>query len=112
MVSGAMDPRRGVDYRALLRDLTIAYRATEGLGAAAQAAAINAVLAKHNATADDVQYLRARARSRRRVELDGLSRRLGAVIEHREQEHEEDEATAEAVDRFLRGLGGAPPNPE
>lgn len=87
-----------MDDRALLRDLTNAIQSTEGQDATVQAGAISEVLARHGATVADVQRLLGWARSRRKNELAGLRRRLAGIIEHREV----DEATAAAVDRFLR----------
>jgi hypothetical protein len=87
-----------MDDRALLRDLKNAIQSTEGQGATAQAAAISEVLARHGATVADVQRLLGWARTRRKNELVGLQQRISGIIEHREI----DEATAAAVDRFLR----------
>jgi hypothetical protein len=92
---------RAVDDRALLRDLTAAIRETEGHGAQAQAAAIFAVLARHGATEADVRRLLGRARDRRGAELRALRSKLDVLIEEREDA----EATADAVDRFLREHG-------
>ncbi len=88
-----------MDDRALLRDLQAALHETEGQGAEAQAAAIGRVLAQHGATVADIYRLRGRARSRRQTELSALHQRLDGLIEQREIAR----ATAEAVDRFLRG---------
>ena len=95
-----------VDDRALLRDLTTAIQSTDGEGQAAQAAAIDAVLARHGASVADIHRLLGWANKRRRDELNSLQRRIGGIIEHREN-REIDAATADAVDRFLRRSGGA-----
>jgi hypothetical protein len=95
-----------VDDRVLLRDLRAAIQETDGQGAEAQARAIYAVLARHGATEADVRRLLGRARERRRTELSALHLHLDRLI----GEREEAEATAEAVDRFLREFGR--PDPE
>lgn len=94
-----------MDDRALLRDLKTAIQSTEGRGAEAQSAEINAVLARHGATVADVQRLLNWAKQRRRNELRSLRQRLDGIIVHRENE-EIDVATAEAVDHFLRQRSG------
>jgi hypothetical protein len=89
-----------VDDRALLRDLRAALERTEGSGAAERQRAIQDVLDAHGATADDVARLLRRARTQHRSQLQGLSSRLEDLIALREEE----QATAEAVERFLRDL--------
>ncbi len=90
-----------MDDRALLRDLKTAIRSTEGQGAEAQSQAIDAVLTQHGASVADIQRLLGLANRRRHTELLSLQRRIGGLIEHREN-LEIDTATADAVDRFLR----------
>lgn len=95
-----------VDDRALLRDLKEAIQSTDGQGAAAQARAIEEVLRRHGASAADVQRLLGVAKRRRHAEISGLQQRIDGLIESRANQ-EVDQATADAVDRFLRGLGGS-----
>ena len=94
-----------MDDRALLRDLKLAVQSTDGQGAEAQAQAIDAVLRRYGASVGDIQRLLGWANRRRRAELTSLQRRIDGLIENREN-HEVDEATADAVDRFLRGRNG------
>jgi hypothetical protein len=89
-----------VDDRQLLRDLQAAQERTAHESRAEQAAAIEAVLARHGATMADVQRLLTAARRRRNNELSRFQGGLAGLIEEREAES----ATADAVDRFLRGV--------
>ena len=90
-----------IDDATLLRELRRALDSVTGQGAEAQAAALRGVLARYNATLDDVTRAVRRVKERHRRELAGLTQRLARLAEQRE----EDEATADAVDAFLRGLG-------
>lgn len=82
----------------LLRDLQVALEQTAGQGHAAQAKAIEAVLARHGATLSDIQRLLLAARRRRYAEIARLHARLDGLIAEREVAQE----TADAADRFLR----------
>ena len=88
-----------VDDRALLRDLKAAMERTEGSPTPDRQDAIRGVLEEHGATLADLSRLLQRARSQHRVQLRGLSSRLGDLIARRE----EDESTVAAVEEFLRG---------
>lgn len=90
-----------IDDTTLLRELRRALEAAAGGGAEEQAAALREVLARYRATVDDVVRAVRRARERHQRELGGLTRRLARLADQRE----EDQATAEAVDTFLRSLG-------
>jgi hypothetical protein len=94
-----------VDDRALLRELKLAIQSTDGRSAEAQAQAIDAVLRRYGASVADIHRLLGWANKRRRAELTSLQRRIDGLIETREN-HEIDQATADAVDLFLRGRGG------
>jgi len=86
----------------LLRELRRALDAVTDQGADAQARALEETLQRLNATmADLVRALNA-VRERRRHELTGLAGRIGALAER----HAEAEETSDAVDRFLRSIGG------
>lgn len=87
-----------INQRLFLRDLQEALQKTEGQGSAARHQAIQAVMSKHGATADDVARLLGRARQQQRRELSGLASRLTGLIARRE----EMESTVAAVEEFLR----------
>ncbi len=89
-----------VDDATLLRELRRALDAAAPGGQAAQQAALREVLARYDATLDDVARAVARAKERHRRELSGLAQRLARLADQREQ----DAATADAVDSFLRSL--------
>jgi hypothetical protein len=84
----------------LLRELKLALERVAGEGQAAQAAALEETLRRLGATMADVTRALAVVRNRRRHELAALAGRIGALAEQRT----EAEDTADAVDRFLRGL--------
>ena len=90
-----------IDDSTLLRELRRALDTVAGEGPDAQSAALREVLARHNATVDDVARAVGRVKERHRRELSGLARRIGQLADQRA----EDEATAGAVDDFLRSLG-------
>jgi hypothetical protein len=89
-----------IDDAGLLRELRRALDAAAPDGPEAQAAALRAVLIRHDATLHDVARAVARVKQRHRRELAGLAQRLARLAELREEER----ATAEAVDAFLRSL--------
>lgn len=86
----------------LLRELRRALDEVGDQGIDAQARAIEATLRRLNATMPDVVRALNRVRERRRRELAGLAERIGALAEGRSAAEE----TADAVDRFLRRIGG------
>ena len=90
-----------IDDARLLRELRRALDEVAGQGTEAQAAALREVLARYGATVEDVARAVRRAKERHRRELAGLTQRLARLADQRA----EDEATAEAVDAFLRSIG-------
>ncbi len=86
----------------LLRELRRALDAVAAEGTEAQARALEETLRRCNASMSDVVRALGAVRDRRRRELSGLAGRIGALA----QSNAEAEETADAVDRFLRGLGG------
>ena len=90
-----------IDEAGLLRELRRALDTAAGGGTEAQAAALRDVLARYNATVEDVARAVRRARERHQRELGGLVQRIARLADQRE----EDQATVEAVDRYLRSLG-------
>ena len=86
----------------LLRELRRALDEVGDQGIEAQARAIEATLRRLNATMPDVVRALNRVRDRRKQELAGLAGRIGALAESQSEAEE----TAEAVDRFLRRIGG------
>jgi hypothetical protein len=89
----------------LLRELRRALDAVAGQGADAQARALEETMQRLNATMPDVVRALNGVRERRRTELAGLAGRIGALA----GSIEEAEATADAVDQFLRGMTGDRP---
>lgn len=85
----------------LLRELRRALDAAADGGTEAQAKALEEALGRLGATMADVARALNAVKERRRRELSGLARRIGALAE-RQADAEE---TADAVDRFLRDLG-------
>ncbi|MFN8556130.1 MAG: hypothetical protein U0531_01830 [Dehalococcoidia bacterium] len=90
-----------IDEAGLLRELRRAVDAAAVDGPEAQQAALRDVLARYNATLDDVTRAVRRARERHTREIAGLASRIARLADQRE----EDIATADAVDSFLRSLG-------
>ena len=86
----------------LLRELKLALERVSSADRAAQQSALEETLRRYNATMADVTRALSGVRNRRQQELTGLAGRLGALA----QQRTEAEETADAVDRFLRGLGG------
>jgi hypothetical protein len=86
----------------LLRELRRALDAVAGQGTGAQARALEETMRRYNATMPDVLRALNAVRDRRRRELARLAGRIEALATG----YEEAEQTADAVDRFLRGLGG------
>lgn len=89
-----------IDDTRLLRELRRALDEASGKGVDAQAAALRDVMARYGATEDDVRRAIRRVRDRHQRELTGLASRIARLADQRE----EDAATADAVDRFLRTL--------
>lgn len=90
-----------VDDMTLLRELRRAVDGAAEFGIDAQAQAVRDVLARHDATLEDVSRAVGKVKQRRRTELSGLSRRLSRLADQREDAV----STADAVDAFIRGLG-------
>ncbi len=88
----------------LLRELRRALDAVADQGSDAQARALQDTLVRLNATMQDVDRALRAVRDRRQRELSRLAGGIGAIAEGQV----EGEETADAVDRFVRGLGGAP----
>jgi hypothetical protein len=87
------------DEAALLRELRHTLEESAGLSHEALAEALRAVLTRYGASEADLSRLLSRAaRQRRARELSGLAHRLEQVAEQREDA----QATAQAVDLFLR----------
>ena len=86
----------------LLRELRRALDAVSGEGTEAQARALEETMRRHNATMPDVVRALNGVRERRRQELARLAGRIDAIATG----HEDAEETADAVDRFLRGMEG------
>ena len=93
-----------IDDATLLRELRRALDAVAGEGTEAQARALEETLRQYNASMTDVVRALGEVRDRRRRELSRLAGGIGAIAEG----HAEAEETADAVDRFLRGLAGEP----
>lgn len=91
-----------IDDTRLLRELRQALDVAAPGGPEAQSAALRDVLTRFNATLEDVARAVARARERRKRELTGLADRLTRLADQREDARD----TADAVDAFLRSLGG------
>ncbi len=89
-----------VDDATLLRELRRALDAAAADGPVAQQAALREVLARYDATLDDVARAVGRAKDRHRRELAALAQRLARLADQREEEAE----TADAVDAFLRSV--------
>jgi len=87
----------------LLRELRRALDAVAGQGTDAQARALEETMQRYNATMPDVVRALNGVRQRRRHELARLAGRIDALASG----YEEAEETAEAVDRFLREMGGS-----
>jgi hypothetical protein len=90
-----------VDDATLLRELRRALDSVAGQGQDAQAEALRGVLARLNATLDDVVRAVGRVKQRHARELSGLAQRLSALADQRA----EDAETADAVDSWLRAFG-------
>jgi hypothetical protein len=86
----------------LLRELRRALDAVASEGMGAQVRAVEETLRRYDATMADVQRALNAVKERRRRELAGLAGRIGAIAEGQSDAEE----TSDAVDRFLRGLGG------
>lgn len=89
----------------LLRELRRALDAVAGEGADAQARALEETMQRLDATMPDVVRALNSVRERRRTEIARLAGRIDALASG----FEEAEETAEAVDRFLRGMAGDRP---
>ena len=89
------------DDEQLLRELRRALERVAGQGREAQFAAMREVMNRHGVTLGDVSLAVQRMRARQRRELDGLAGRLAQLADLREEQA----ATADAVDAFLRSLG-------
>jgi regulator of protease activity HflC (stomatin/prohibitin superfamily) len=87
----------------LLRELRRALDAVAGEGRDAQAQAVEETMRRYNATMPDVVRALNSVRERHRQELAGLAGRIDALASG----YEGAQATADSVDRFLRGLGGS-----
>ncbi len=87
----------------LLRELRRALDDVSDDGTEAQSRALEETLRRFDATMADVARALNAVKERRRRELVGLAQRIGALAER----HADAEETADAVDRFLRDLGGA-----
>jgi archaellum component FlaC len=86
----------------LLRELRRALDAVAGQGTDAQVRAVEETLRRLDATMVDVTRALNGVKERRRQELSGLAQRIDALAERQEDAAE----TADAVDRFIRSLGG------
>ena len=86
----------------LLRELRRALDAVAGQGMGAQVRAVEDTLRRYDATMADVQRALNAVKERRQRELAGLAGRIRAIAEGQSDAEE----TADAVDRYLRGLAG------
>jgi len=86
----------------LLRELRRALDAVAGEGMGAQVRAVEDTLRRYDATMADVQRALRAVKERRQRELAGLAGRIRAIADGQSEAEE----TADAVDRFLRGLAG------
>jgi hypothetical protein len=85
----------------LLRELKKAVDAAAPEGPKAQAAALEAILRRYDATMADVARALGEVRNRRKRELSGLAGRIDALA----ASHEDGAETADSVDAFLRSRG-------